>query len=61
MVHCNWTVMNVPVAYVILLIFTNGIVGTIEPNLYIQKMKNENTVKFICVTFRENNNIVTKD
>ena len=53
--------MNVPVAYVILLIFTNGIVGTIEPNLYGQKMKNENTVKFICVTFRENNYIVTKD
>ena len=61
MVHCNWTVTNVPVAYVIILIFTNGIVGTIKPNLYGREMKNENTVKFICVTFRENNNIVTKN
>ena len=61
MVHCNWTVTNVPVAYIIILIFTNGIVGTIELNLYGREMKNENTVKFICVTFRENNYIVTKD
>ena len=61
MVHCNWTVTNVPVAYVIILIFTNGIVGTLEPNSYGRGMKNENTVKFICVTFRENNNIVTKN
>ena len=59
MVHYNWTVTNVPVTYIIILMITKWYRRYNQTRFVRPKMKMKNTVKFTCVTFRENNINVT--